>query len=71
MEAFEGCEKRGGICDCNGRPCVMDPREGLDLDAMIDLEIEECERLEEQARTQAALEEERATRDEELTNADR
>lgn len=21
---FEGCAKRGGVCDCNGRPCGMD-----------------------------------------------
>lgn len=30
----EGCEKRGGVCDCAGRPCAVDDQELDDSDPM-------------------------------------
>lgn len=24
FESYEGCAKRGGVCDCYGRPCAVD-----------------------------------------------
>lgn len=29
--AFEGCDRRGGVCDCDGRPCALNnPNSVLD-----------------------------------------
>lgn len=41
-ELHEGCEKRGGVCDCNGRPCYIDMRKETE-------EIREEERLKTEA----------------------
>lgn len=33
---FEGCERRGGVCDCGGLPCALDnPNAVLDYQSYV------------------------------------